>query len=362
MQRQYEIICEALLKGISGGIYPEGSWLPPAPTLAKRSRCSTHAVRRAFRVLSDRGILKSTKKKGTCVLRRPPAGWVVFMLSADMHTNTLLQEPVSAALVSAGFDVEFLPFVFRDLPGFERLRALAGKRAADTVLVSLGQDQVPDEQRPAWEKFAAAFRGRVGFQFEEHRMLPESCTVLPDPVAAARLVAEHLLASGHRRIGVVSADHPGNLSAAARRAAALMEVLEVAGAVCAPYCYGLHAGEGVAAFVRRNRCTAWWAVTDHQALEHALQLMRAGLRVPEDVAVVGHNDTPWATSGAFALTTLSLNPVAVAEALVQGVRAQLAVDRPTATQHYSRPRLVVRGSTAVAAVPVTAVANREGAA
>jgi DNA-binding transcriptional regulator YhcF (GntR family) len=360
MNTQQEQVARSLITAISGGSYPEGSWLPTADEIARKHKCSSHAVSRAFRHLSDRGILRSVKRKGTQVVRRPALGKVLFMNSWEAHTNLLLQEAISHALINHDFEVEFIPYIFHNGTGFEKLRLLSSKDADSTVLVTLAQEAVPAGIRPDWERFAAGFLYRVGFQFEDMRHLPDSTTILPDPLVEARLVAEHLLSLGHRRIGVMAGNFPSDGTLAERRAAVLGEMLSMSGAECFPYYYNRDSREGVPAFVKRNRCTAWWTINDHQAVDHIFLLQQAGMRIPDDVSVVGSNDTPWATGGALPLTTISLNPEGIAQAIADAVLGHLArpvSDSPSdsaETGHgcrksFVRPTLVVRNST----VPVS---------
>lgn len=351
MATQQHAVIARITHGITRGEYPVGSYLPAATELARRTRCSAHAVRRAYRVLSDQGVLHSTKRKGTRVVLQPTAGRVLFMLGSDMHTNVLLQAPVAEALVQAGFDVEFLPFAFGLGTTFDRLRQQALKAAPQTVLVTLTPEAIAADHRPAWEQFAAAFAGRVSYQYEDGYTLPGSTVIMADQLVAARLVAAHLLGLGHRRIGLVAGNLPGDGTAASRRATALGELLALAGGTSEPYYYGLHANEGVPAFVRRTGCTAWWTINDHQALAHASLFWQQGLRLPAQLSLVGAYDTPWATGGALPLTTISFNPTAVAAALVDAARAYLAaadLGQPLASTapRYVPPTLIVRASTA----------------
>lgn len=346
-ETQHETARRFLISGLVSGRFAEGDFLPSVDAIALSARSSPHAVRRAFRELSDKGILQSIKKKGTRVLRRPAVGRALFVRSRDTHTNAILQEAVEHALIQAGLDVGFTPNLFSDGAGVDRLWHLAGREAHDTVLVTLTQEGVPTEIRPEWEKFAARFRGRVGFQFEDNLLLPDSVTILPDPVAAARLVADHLLKLGHRRIGVVAGVKEADGSASERHTSAIEEMLALVGAECFPYQYGRNAEEGVSVFVRRNRCTAWWTINDHQALDHIYKFQRAGLRVPEDISVIGCNDTPWAANAALPLTTLSLDPPAIGRAIAVAVEAVFAgkAEKKGVRRQFIRPVLVPRAST-----------------
>jgi DNA-binding LacI/PurR family transcriptional regulator len=272
---------------------------------------------------------------------------VLFMSSFDPHTNLLLQDEINHALIGAHLEIEFQPYLFSEGAGFEQLRQLAGKDAHDTVLVTLTQERVPPAIRPEWEKFAARFRARVGFQFEDQQHLPDSVTILSDPLAAARLVADHLLKLGHRRIGVVAGSQEADGSSSERHTAALEEMLTLVGAECFPYQFTVHANKGPAAFAKEHGCTAWWAINDHEALDHLIEFQRAGLRVPQDISLVGSNDTPWAMNAAMPLTTLSLDPPAIAQAIAAAANAVFAgkAEQKGVRRQFIRPVLVARAST-----------------
>ena len=335
------------MAGLVSGRFAEGDLLPSVDTIALGARSSPHAVRRAFRELSDKGILQSIKKKGTRVLRRPAVGKALFVRSLDAHTNAILQDAVEHALIHAGLDVGLTPYLFSDGAGFDRLRHLAGKDAHDTVLVTLTQEGVPADIRTEWESFAARFRARVGFQFEDQQHLPDSVTILPDPLTAARLVADHLLKLGHRRIGVVAGGKEADGSTSERHTSAIEEMLALVGAECFPFQFSVHANKGPAAFAKEHGCTAWWAINDFEALDHLIEFQRAGLRVPEDISLVGSNDTPWAMNAAMPLTTLSLDPPAIAQAIATAANAVFAgkAEKKGIRRQFIRPVLVARAST-----------------
>jgi DNA-binding LacI/PurR family transcriptional regulator len=71
------------------------------------------------------------------------------------------------------------------------------------------------------------------------------------------------------------------------------------------------------------------------------------LRVPEDISVIGCNDTPWAANAALPLTTLSLHPPAIAQAIAAAVEAVLAGkgEGKAVRRQFIRPVLVARAST-----------------
>jgi DNA-binding LacI/PurR family transcriptional regulator len=160
--------------------------------------------------------------------------------------------------------------------------------------------------------------------------LPGHAYVGVDDRVGARLAAEHLLALGHRRF-VVLAD------GSAERFEGYRAALEAAGAdwrAMPRLVLDGHAGHAGP--------TAVIAATDQLALEAVEMARAAGLRVPEDLSVVGFDDIPGAAwSG---LTTVR-QPL-----LEKGEAAGRLLAEGAAVREVILPvELVVRGSTAAPA-------------
>ncbi len=116
-----------------------------------------------------------------------------------------------------------------------------------------------------------------------------------DNVAGARMATEHLIGLGHRRIAFITGDpaHPD----AVEREQGYRAALEAAGITFLP---GLVAPgqfdeeSGLVAMEHllqaRQRFTAVFAANDQMAFGAALALHQRGLRVPEDISLVGFDD------------------------------------------------------------------------
>lgn len=124
-------------------------------------------------------------------------------------------------------------------------------------------------------------------------------TLGPDPVEGAhalltdhrqvgRVAAEHLLARGHRRVGVVMPKEPGLDVFAVPR----LEGIRAAGAeaVPLPLAYEEHDAAQVASRVRELGLTAVFAYNDEYAMLLMRALQDAGVDIPGDVAVMGADD------------------------------------------------------------------------
>jgi DNA-binding LacI/PurR family transcriptional regulator len=147
----------------------------------------------------------------------------------------------------------------------------------------------------------------------------------------ARLAAEHLLELGHRRIALLT-----NGSAGPERLRGYRDALEAAGVDWdAVPRWREPALEG------DDRPTAVIAVTDRLALGVIEAARAAGLRVPEDLSVVGFDDVPGA---AWSDLTTVRQPL-----FEKGEIAGRLLTEGTAREVILPVELVVRGSTAVPA-------------
>ncbi|WP_246113849.1 winged helix-turn-helix domain-containing protein [Streptomyces montanus] len=67
--REFQRVAETLLSRISGGAYPEGSFLPPQRELAAELGVSRDTVQRVLRMLADEDWIESRQGRGSRVLK-----------------------------------------------------------------------------------------------------------------------------------------------------------------------------------------------------------------------------------------------------------------------------------------------------
>jgi LacI family transcriptional regulator len=139
----------------------------------------------------------------------------------------------------------------------------------------------------------------------------DQCSVSVDNVAGGRLAAEHLLGLGHEEITFVTG--PAAIRQCADRRAGVKAALRAAGIALGPglqelvvpamnVASGRAAGEKLLQGKRKPR--AVFCANDLLAVGVMHVLLRAGLRVPDDVMVVGYDDIYAAESAAVPLTTV----------------------------------------------------------
>ncbi|GAA3574270.1 LacI family DNA-binding transcriptional regulator [Microlunatus spumicola] len=161
------------------------------------------------------------------------------------------------------------------------------------------------------------------------------------------LVVDHLVALGHRRLAHV--DGGDGLPSTGRRRG-FRRALDRHGLTAVAVLAG---GDDEAAGVRAaerlladgDLPTGVCAYNDRVAIGVMERFGRAGLRVPDDVSVTGHDDTAFAALLAVDLTSVNQEAQAQAEGAVGAVVERLDGGRTTASERVFEPRLVVRGST-----------------
>ncbi|HLV05020.1 MAG TPA: LacI family DNA-binding transcriptional regulator [Actinomycetaceae bacterium] len=169
--------------------------------------------------------------------------------------------------------------------------------------------------------------------------------VAVDHQLGARLATEHLLARGHRDIVHIAG--PENWFDARARIAGWRAALTDAGLPVPdvlPGGWDARTGYAVTReLVRRPSLpTAVFAANDLLALGAMRALHEAGLRIPEDVAVVGYDDVPGSDHYHPPLTTVRQPFAEVGHQAIEVLLAAIRWSEPG--EVLSRPQLVVRRS------------------
>ncbi len=181
-------------------------------------------------------------------------------------------------------------------------------------------------------------------------------SISTDDDAATSLAVRHLVSLGHRRIGL--AIGPDRFVPAQRKVEAFARELRTRLGVTdvAPHVvrtlFTVEGGQAATGELLASGHTAVVCGSDLMALG-AIRAVRArGLRVPEDVSVVGYDDSPLVAFTDPPLTTVRQPVLAMGEAAVSTLVAEIGGAPAPRTELLFHPELVVRGSTGAApAVP-----------
>ncbi|WP_231956728.1 MULTISPECIES: LacI family DNA-binding transcriptional regulator [unclassified Actinoplanes] len=182
------------------------------------------------------------------------------------------------------------------------------------------------------------------------RFTGPTCTyITSDNAGGGRLAAAHLLERGHQRIATITG--PERNWPAGERLAGFRAALAAAGRplpddlVVAGDFY-LDSGDAAmtALLSRDPRPTAVFAAGDEMAVGALRAAHRAGLRVPQDVAIVGFDDIELAALIPPGLTTVAQDKTGIGTSAAEAIVAMLS-GAPTPAPTTLPTTLITRGST-----------------
>jgi LacI family transcriptional regulator len=186
------------------------------------------------------------------------------------------------------------------------------------------------------------------------------CSVSVDDVSGGELALTHLLEIGHERVAFVGG--PTTIAQVKDRRAGARNALTRAGrdpdsllcidTASMTVAAGREAGERLGGLPASRRPTAVFCANDLLALGLLQELIRQGLDVPNDIAIVGYDDIEFAGAAAVPLTSVRqprhLLGKAAAELLLEETQ------NPAGHVHRQiefEPDLVVRASTRTRSTP-----------
>jgi LacI family transcriptional regulator len=179
------------------------------------------------------------------------------------------------------------------------------------------------------------------------------CSVAVDDVLGGQLAVDHILDRGHQRIAFVGGPQRigqvrDRLTGAKKAlgkpgmAAPGLAVIDITALTVAE---GRSAGERIAGLPRSARPTAAFCANDLVALGLLQQCVALGIRVPDELAIVGYDDIDFAAAAAVPLTS-----VRQPRRELGRTAAELLLDEATNPEHEHQrvlftPELVARAST-----------------
>lgn len=300
---------------IASGDLPVGARLPGVRQAAARWGVNLHTVRSAYQKLAEQGLVELRQGAAGRVLPYDPGRLLVSGAQSPSHLIGLIVPNLDN------------PLYVQYLRGVEQ----AARPARCLLLVCDAHDE-PEEALQFFRMLTEkGVDGVLIFSFGIGEQLPRQaqcgaggglplvsvdwagatgCSVSCDFEPGARQAVSHLLESGRRRIGLIA--YAFDVPAVRQMRAGYEQALAEAGlaldpALVAPVDkFTMAAGEQAARALLRlpERPDALFAMSDLMAIG-ALQVIRAaGLRIPEDIALVGANDIPLAGLVDPPLTTL----------------------------------------------------------
>ena len=257
---------------------------------------------------------------------------ITFTLSEPFHGEIV--ESIYAAAEAAGFEVLLSAVGARRPEG----------RAVETLLDAGVEAALMISPSSAAADLAALAR-QVPVVSLLRAAAPGIDAVRSDDAAGIRAAVQHLASLGHRDIAHV--DGGDAVASAERRAAYGRSMREAGLGECIRVLRGgAHEADGIAAageLLTGRRPTAVVAFNDRCALGILEAAWRGGLKVPDDLSVVGYDDSQLARLDHVRLTSVSQDAAGLAEAAVACAAARIRSEEPDGL--VLQPSLVVRSTT-----------------
>ncbi|AKU14973.1 LacI family transcriptional regulator [Luteipulveratus mongoliensis] len=260
------------------------------------------------------------------------------MWSTVQYSGLLISHGMEQAARESGYTVSTVSVTSLAAHALESALATLIEQAVEGIVLAIPINE-PDRR-------VADLLARVPSVSVDGAISSTTQMVMVDQELIGRLATQHLLDLGHDNVWHVSGDDKWN--EASLRTAGWQRTVEAAGRTPAPLLHGdwtpqsgYEAGQLLA---RIPDATAVFVSSDEMAFGVMRALEDAGLRIPEDVSVVGVDDISLAPFSRPALTTVAQPLLGVGASAVRHLLAQITKEPIEETPLV--PELIVRASTA----------------
>ncbi len=297
---------------------------------------------RVREAMSELGYVPSRSARNLALGRTHILGLLVPDVANGFFAD--LAKGVEHTAIEAGYNV------ILGNTGFDRGRELlylemVRSRAADGIVYAAGDDTAVSDISKAVGDIPLVM-------VDEDLPNATAPTVVSDNYDGGRQAANHLLGMGHREALVLAA--APELLSSSRRVAGFADTWQAGGGRAPQVAFTSFTHEGGVQAVRNHRdllkarrVTAVFAVNDLAALGAIIEMRALGLVVPQDVSVVGFDDSEVTRYCDPALTTVRQDVSGLGEQATRLLVEALSGSRPVTPGRQVLPvNLVVRASTA----------------
>ncbi len=310
--------------------------------LTKSGPVAEQTLRRIMEAIDELGYRPNALARGLVQKRTGTIGVVLPDVANPFYAEVL--RGMGDVAAAQGFHLLLVNADLSFRKEEEGLAILAEKQV-DGVIYTSG------EVTPAHRELFAALRRPVALAatYDPEGAYP---AVLVDSQRGAALAVEHLADLGHSRIAVIHGPLRDPV-AGGPRLAGYQQGAAARGLVLAPELIAegdFHLESGYAAMSRMldrsDRPTAVVAASDLMAIGAVNAILDRGLRVQEDISVVGFDNIWFASAVRPGLTTVAQPMYDIGAKSVEILAAAMDESGPVApVTYWIEPHLVVRGST-----------------
>ena len=308
---------------------------------------SEETKRKVLEVIERSGYTPNAHARNLATKQNHTLGLILSDLSNPFFPE--LVKSIQERAIELGYDITMANTNYdsgRTLASVQRML----EQRVSGVAVMTSEVDVSLARRLAEREVAVVFLdvGKVG---------PHVSNIVVNYEQGIRAGVEHLLELGHRRIAYISG--PLRIKSAQRRHLAFTRTMKKyeSSLRTQPWVYegDFKAAGGqraVAEMLRQEpRPTAIVAANDLMAMGALGELKKAGLRVPEDISIVGFDDILFAALTDPPLTTINLPREEIGRAAVEALLDTIKDASRQGHEYKIKPLLVVRESTGPAPTP-----------
>jgi GntR family transcriptional regulator of arabinose operon len=355
-------VLESLRVKIQNGAYQPGQQIPPEMELARTLGVSRGTLRQALQVLVDEGLLERIPGKGTflntegTLLSERTARSKLMAILVPSLRDKLSSDMISGAervVRQQGYSLIFSQSNHSPVIEREQILQLVKQEVSGIMLFPIA---VPEEAQFVLD---LKNQGVPVVSIDRHIPGADTPAVMADHYGGAYQATKHLLELGHRRIvcinnltlatsvservrGYEQAMRDANLLPYAPVPVLGKSTLE---ADAAPPIIS----EGELALVEhmlgvKEKPTAIFCINDFIAIGVMRHCLEKGLRIPEDMAVVGFDDSPFAPFTQVPLTTVAQSGFEIGRKAAEVLFGLLSSPQTAARTVCVPTRLVIRKS------------------
>ncbi|UDY23277.1 LacI family DNA-binding transcriptional regulator [Nocardioides sp. Kera G14] len=311
--------------------------------LNRPDRVTASTRERVERAMADLGFVRNESARSLRAGRTRALAYV--MLDAGNPFFTDVAQGIEQAAEDAGLSLFLCNSQGRAVREATHVDHLQAQRVQGILMTPV------DPESAALD--AIAERGTPLVIVDRIRKGEQFCSVAVDDILGGRLAVEHLIDRGHQRVAFVGgplsigqvADRYQGAQEAWAAAGFAPEDLTLIAVESLTVAAGRSAGERLTGIPSGRRPTAAFCANDLVALGILQQATTAGLRVPEQLAIVGYDDIEFAAAAAVPLTSVRQPRQELGR-----VASELVIDEATNIHHHHQqvvftPELVARAST-----------------
>lgn len=355
MQKKYERIVAWVQQEIESGALSRGDKLPSENDLMERFGVSRQTVRRAMEELTERNVVEGRRGSGTYV---------------TANTRRLTGKEIRIAVMLTYVDTYIFPSIIKGIESVlsregcilqiamtdnavekERmlLREFIHTQSVNGIIAETVKSALPN---PNMELYRELEKLGIPVLFVNNYYKELSIPhISMDDRRAGYLAARHLTECGHTRIGGIfkADDGQGHLRYAGYTDALMEQEIKIRGdQVIWIDSEELRTMEEESAkFVKRLKgCTACVCYNDETAYKLVNILSKAGRRVPEDISIVGIDNSGVAKFCPVPLTSVENPAEELGRTAAESIVGKILRNENMETQEFM-PKLVMRSSVQV---------------